>query len=491
MSTDYSRGLRLAGAVTGADDIGLRQRLEATRVHVTADLDIPGVAAALPVLMANLRRLPLQLSLHVGDATTSSDHDLVTAVQTVVIGIDTDRPLLLDRDHGDALHVHLGTRPTATAAFSAVPDGHGVRLRRAGHPYPPLRAPGTGLGAVLTAAVLTAEVFKQVTGLRTGSMRIHDALDFCPVTLTEHPGTVSDTPEVLPPLALVGAGAIGTAVALILRELPTTGSLTVVDPQIYESPNVTTYSLGTLADADAAMPKVDLIARELADFDVTPVQGTAQDLLEHIDSGAAPWPQIVLGAVDNIPARHELQRIYADLTLDGGTGGQAGTTLALREGLPTGPCIRCYYPLPNPTTGPSAESRLHRTTGLPMERIARGQSPLTEDDLLDLPEAGRRALAPHLGKPVCGLASLLGLIPDNDDDYRPSAVFVAQQAAALIIGALIARHTATIIGDMRDIEYDTLYGPNDDLTSPREPRTDCACQTDTTLINDIRTTRRQ
>ena len=110
-----------------------------------------------------------------------------------------------------------------------------------------------------------------------------------------------------------------------------------------------------------------------------PVHGTIQDYIESIDNNGLPWPRLALGALDSIEARHDLQRLYADLVLDGSTGGPAGTTLALHEALPFGPCLRCYYPHRNPT-GPTVEQRLHRATGLPMQRIAPGDQPLTGHD---------------------------------------------------------------------------------------------------------------
>jgi hypothetical protein len=124
-----------------------------------------------------------------------------------------------------------------------------------------------------------------------------------------------------------------------------------------------------------------------------------------------------------------------------------------------------------------------------MGRIARGQDPLTESDLDNLPTGAREILSPHLGKPVCGLASLIGLVPHAGDAYQPSAAFVAQQAAALVVGALIARRTGVITSAMRDIEYDARYGPHPDTTSHRRSRADCACRTDPQLVNDIRDVR--
>lgn len=135
-----------------------------------------------------------------------------------------------------------------------------------------------------------------------------------------------------------------------------------------------------------------------------------------------------------------------------------------------------------------ARVKLLGTEWLAGHWIARGQVPLTERDLEDLPEAGRRVLAEHVGKPVCGLASLLGLLPDMDG-YRPSAAFVAQQAAALVVGALIARQTKVVTGLVRDVEYDALFGPHPDMTVGRRPRAACQCQTDGDLIEEVRALR--
>jgi hypothetical protein len=340
-----------------------------------------------------------------------------------------------------------------------------------------------------TAAALTAEVFKTIMGLKPGAYRRLDRLDFCPVTLTADPGAVTTTITELPSLALVGAGAVGTAIAATLDALGSTGQIIVTDPETYDAPNVTTYSLGNRTDARNQIPKVDLLARELTRtgrFDILPLRGTAQDLITGIDQGKLPWPTVVLSGVDSIAARHETQRIHANLTLDGSTGGHAGTTLALHEALPTGPCLRCYYPPRATPAAPSAETLLHQRTGLPLSRIAKGDSPLTQSDLDALPASGQALLRPYLGKSVCGLSNLLALSPSATDGYRPSAAFVAQQAASLVIGALIARTAAAADSPPRHIEYDARFGPNEAMADNRKPRPDCDCQTDRDLIQQIR-----
>ncbi|MGW2695354.1 hypothetical protein ACWC3Y_26630 [Streptomyces sp. NPDC001296] len=486
MSTDYSRGLRLATAAAGTDTATLREAMSATRVHLTADPQVPGVLTSIPVLVADLRRLPYQLSLDPRGGTAPLPDHVVDDLQALVTAIDPDHPLRISTAPPGCLHIHLGTQPPPGAALSGIPDGHGVRLRHAGSPFPRQTAPGSGLGAVLTAASLTAEVFKRTTGLRTGTYGNAPTLDFCPVTLGADPGTMTNTVPELKSTALIGAGAIGTGIILILNLLGTSGELTIVEPEFFESPNVTTYSIGTLRDAAARTHKTDLAVRYLPRLDVNPFPHTAQDFINAIDNGTASWPGTVLGAVHSIEARHEIQRIHADLTLDGSTGGQAGTTLALHEALPQGPCLRCYYPLAPIPTGPSAPQRLHALTGLPLQRIARGHDPLTPADLEGLSVKRQAALSPYLGVPVCGLSDIMGLTANDADDFQPSAAFVAQQAACLVVGAMIARSTGHATGPMRHVEYDARFGPWYDMTTPRRPRSGCACQSESDLIARVR-----
>ena len=485
--TDYSRSLRLAGNAAQTTENALRDRLEATRIHLTADPDLPAIAKSLPVLIANLRRLPIDLSIDPRGGASELSGPLVAELQETTDGIDPERPLRLGAAPQSAIHIHLGADLPTSAVFSAVPDGHGVRMRRRGHGYPRLTSPGTGLGAVLTAATLTGEVFKTITGLPPNAYQRRPVLDFCPITLGTDPGTAVPTLPRIKDTALIGTGAIGTAIALILHLLDATGSLTVVDPEHFEPPNLTTYSLGTRHDADACRRKIDLIEDHLTGLDIHKIHGTAQDLINEIDRGAAAWPRRVLGALDSVQARHDIQRLHADLTLDGSTGGQAGTTLTLHEALPTGPCLRCYYPLL--TRAVSAEQRLHEKTGLSLARIARGDQPLTSADLANLAPDHQAKLRPHLGKPVCGLSRIHALTGRPDDDYRPSASFVAQQAACLVIGASIARTTGISTGPMRRVEYDARFGPRPDMTDTRRPKPACTCQVDADLIALVRNQR--
>ncbi|MEO5664692.1 MAG: hypothetical protein ABIR39_15585 [Nocardioides sp.] len=484
--TNYSRPLLLAAGSSGTDTTNLEARLESTTVLVTADPEAPAALTTLRVLVANLRRLPIQLHLDPDGGAEQLSADMVAELEHLAVGIDITRPLNIYPPTQAVVHVHVGTS-SAAAHICGVADGHGTRVRPQGHPFPPLLAVGTGLGGVLTGAMLTAEVFKIVVDVLPDCRGPLTPIDFCPVTLTEPDGIVRDLSP-LDATALIGGGAIGTAIALILRELNATGSLTVVDPETYDEPNVTTYSLGTLQTAENNTHKVHLIRDELPGLTIDPFIGTAQDYIDAIDSGTKPMPTTVLGAVDSIDARHEIAALHADHTLDGSTGGSTGTMLSLSEATWHGPCLRCYYPT-RPAKGPSVIDLLAERTGLSRERLARGTEELTAEELdalEGLPPEDRAILEREVGKGVCGLGKAFGLV-GADNGFNPSAAFVAQQAAALVVGALVRGGTST---RPNYVQYDALFGPYGDMTLHRNSRAACRCQTDLELHRTVRSHRR-
>ncbi|MGN6606092.1 MAG: ThiF family adenylyltransferase [Jatrophihabitans sp.] len=483
MTTDYSRPLRLAGVSANTDPAAVRDAVENAAVLVSIDRTTPQAELTSEVLLANLRRLPLKLYL---DATSAfaPPQDAIERIVRRLQEIDPDRPLQAGPAPKRALHIAVGTA-FPTADISAVADGHGVRLRRRGHAFPESTAPATGLGAILAAAVLTAEAFKTIVPITPNRRRLLDRVDFCPVTLTEPEAAAVPVP-VLHRTALVGAGAIGTAIGLILRALGARGGMTVVDPETFDEPNVSTYSLGGRADAAQRIDKVNLLERELPQLEIRPLKGTARDLILAIDNGDEEMPDIVFGAVDSVDARHEIASLHADLTLDGSTGGATGTSVGLAEATADGPCLRCYYP--NLSTTASVERKLADHTGLPIARVAAGDL-LTEEDIAPLSADQQDLLAPYLRTPICGLARSLGLT-GSESEYDPSAAFVAQQAAALVVGAWL-RRTNGAQGELRDVEYDALFGPVDGMIHSRRPQPGCRCQHDAHLISRVRAERQR
>jgi hypothetical protein len=223
----------------------------------------------------------------------------------------------------------------------------------------------------------------------------------------------------------------------------------------------------------------------LPHFDVTPFRQPVADLPAAIDGGDVPWFPIVLTALDTAAARRDAQRLWPDRLIDAGTG---DTMLGIHDHQHgCGPCLICFFPTDR--SGPSAAERLADATGLSLERAQRGDDPLTTEDLAQLTAAQRHTLAPHLGKPVCGLAQAIGLTGLGADGYQPSIPFVSLQAACLAVGRLIASQL-----DLHPpgnlVQYDGLVGPQAATIEDMRQHPDCGCVTRSSIVEQVRRQRR-
>lgn len=98
-------------------------------------------------------------------------------------------------------------------------------------------------------------------------------------------------------------------------------------------------------------------------------------------------------------------------------------------------------------------------------------------------------LAPHLGKPVCGLAEALGLSRIESDGYLPAIPFAAQQAACLGVGRLIA-HVLNLRRTDNFVQYDVFRGPTLATIERLSRRRGCYCTERSATITRVRELRR-
>jgi hypothetical protein len=137
---------------------------------------------------------------------------------------------------------------------------------------------------------------------------------------------------------LVGAGAIGQAAALSLRESGAAGHVVAVDEQTLTLQNLQRYLLATDADIDAA--KTDLIGRAL---EGTPLTVEKVPTRWGFDQNARPGAaRVVLIGVDSAQSRIDLQaglpcRIYNAFT------GPLDLGWSRHENFGTDPCLACLY----------------------------------------------------------------------------------------------------------------------------------------------------
>jgi hypothetical protein len=282
-------------------------------------------------------------------------------------------------------------------------------------------------------------------------------------------------------LALIGIGAIGTGIALLLGLLPADGRIVALDRQHFAKENLGTYSLGVESDVDASRRKVDLAVAALRNFDVIPVHAPVDELVRAIDRGEQPWSATVLTALDSPEARRDAQRLWPDRLIGAATG---DTMLGLhdhRHGVD--PCMWCVFPVDR--EGPSGADVVAERLGLSADADAL----LSEAHLLDKTQEQQRLLLPHLGTPMCGLARATGLSNHESAGFMPSVPFVSLQAACLSIGRLVASYQGTPTS-ANLVQYDGLFGPQAATLELMRRRADCICSARATSIAGVRNRRR-
>jgi hypothetical protein len=473
---DHSRALRLANAITGEATTQLESRLEAARVSIAIDPEVPGADLTAEALVGTSRRLPGTIAID----PAGLDGGLVDHLVEHASEIDPDRPVEVRAPADGDIRVAIGPSGPA-GVIRAIPDQHGYRLATAGGPLRQ-RTSASGLGSIEAAAAIAAEVFKVAAGVKgaRGVPAIHTA--FCPVTLTDDPGMAPPLPEDWQLRGmLLGDGAIGTGSAYIVANLPVVGEADLVDPQVFEAENIGTYSLGGVDDARNGIPKVDLVARALPRINCRRWQRFASEVPGLIDDGQMPWPEVVLAGLDSPEARWDAQLIWPNLLLDGATGDtMAGLHVVEGAGRP---CERCFFQQPTaPTTLPGED--LSALTGLPRQLLVQGDRILTGADIDAVAEDRRAALRRFVGRRICALADAYGLTDLPDEGHRPAIPFVALMAAGLVVGRLIANELGLRRPD-NFIQYDGLVGPGPRTEERRRGRPDCDCERKAEIIAKV------
>jgi hypothetical protein len=482
----HSRASRLGAAVSRLNESSLAGRLEGARTQLSIDLSVAGAADVARVLVATLRRQPGEIYVDPnGAGRAPAAAELAEELREIAAAIDPQRPLVIGRTDKPTAAAHLGLNEQAS--LRVIADGHGMRLVRQGGDLEQSRPP-SGLGVVFAAAIAAGEIFKESADVYPQLRIDHERLAFCPVTLSDDLDRAPlDLPGALD-LTLVGLGAVGTATALILSGLDTSGRLVLIDDEPFAEENLGTYSLGGAEDAAAGIAKVNLAAAKLGAFDCHPFRGRVEQAIKEIDDRKLPWTQVVMSGLDSVEARHATQLLWPDLLIDSSTGDTAAGVRLCPDG---GACLMCL--VQESKREVSALTELIELTGLSREDLTDGSRLLTDDDVERAKPAIRARMRAAVGAPVCGLGRAIGLAEGGEADYRPSIPFVSQQAACLGVGRLIA-HLHALAGsnhlDANLVQYDTLLGPTQ-LTALRlRPREHCYSVVRRPIIEQVREQRR-
>jgi molybdopterin/thiamine biosynthesis adenylyltransferase len=382
------------------------------------------------------------------------------AILSVGSSVRPDLPWTAINSNGWLARASSGDRPLSEDCFTA-------------NPISALAAACLGAGEVWKRLIRLKPQRAELLNGFVFSLRSYSASnDIGPALPSELPG------EVL----IVGGGAIGNGVVHLIRQLPFSSALIIVDRQSFEDENLGTCLL--IGPRDLGRPKASVLASVLtaSGKNATAFNG---DFAAFVDR-TSHLPRLVLSALDNIDVRHEVQRmLWPDVLIDGAIGDL--TCQVSRH--PWGENVACAICLFRQPDGPSATEVQAEATGLSPQRLTSMDSSITEEDVLAAPPTKREFLRLQIGQQICSVvqtAIAQKLSQDKQkEDFRPSVPFVAGFSACMVVSEMIAHiaHWPSVIEPR--FQFDFLRGPGYGQLLPQERRAACLCKR-TSVIEKVR-----
>lgn len=398
--------------------------------------------------------------------------------------------------HTAAALLHVGPQPADGLPWIAInSNGWVARVSSCGTPLPSDSSMANPMGALMAASLGAGEVFKRIVG---ASVEEAPPLDLEQISLFEMSTEFSDDgPELpahlaVPPTMLVGAGAIGNGIALVLSQLPASGRMHFVDKQAYADENLGTCVLsereGWVGEGKAAR-----LAAWLNEHSSIEATGERAFIKEALSSEAVKLlaPRIILNGLDDVAARHDSQLAWPDLIIDGGINDVGAAVSQHRLDSSGLACLRCAFEMP---------VRDHvaiqqQATGLPAEALHDQERPLTAEDVALAKPDKQAWLSERLrqGKNICSVvneATLANLGVDAPDDFRPSVPFVATASAALVVAEYVKAQLFPTRRYYQSFTIGNLFlGTTSTAALDRAAKGTCLCVSRRTAIDALRARR--
>lgn len=344
------------------------------------------------------------------------------------------------------------------------------------------------IGARVAANLGVAEVFKRIAAVKTERGALLDGLRFSAFTYScgsEDPGPVLPDEIVLPTFLLGGCGAIGNGITELIAALRVRGAGVTVDKQAFGEENLGTCVLMRVEDLGVSKAERMAVTLRAAGLDVVGVTGTIADVAERLGQDL-PFPTVVLGGLDKVEPRYELQRLWPDVYVDGATSDLACQVTRHPWAEQVG-CAICVFEMPLV----SSDAVAMRLTGLRPDRLHDPDALIDQSDVDAATTPGQRAwLEAHIGQRICSVvpAAVLAAISteDHPENFEPSVPFVACLAAAFVVAEFVklAMGVTSALGPR--FQMDTLQGPAHGELYAEERRTSCECVTRAKNIDRVR-----
>jgi len=369
--------------------------------------------------------------------------------------------------------LNIGQTTTASLPWTSIAcDGWAIQVSSTGTAIN-LRFHSFNPAAALAAASIgVTEVFKRLLGVAPARAPLMDGDVFSLLTYTvdADPG-----PKIKGPIrldcVLVGWGAIGNGIRHVLLELPLEGWIAIVDCQQAGAENWGTYIDLTQPDFDK--PKAETAARGWSPtVSARPFSIDIEQFLQKVGTEIQA-PDVVLGALDNIDARHQVQQLWPDVAIDGAIG-DFSCQVSRHPWNGDVACLRCLFRHP---PGEDAHLATSRATGLTIESARAALENISDADIENAPADKKQLLKDNKGRPRCSVISeaLARELSGSPERFSPSAPFVACFSGAMVAAEFMKYRLGLSSPLDPRFQLDMLRGPTSGLMLEQGRRQECVC----------------
>lgn len=437
---EFSRPAALAARLAGTDVSTAEHLFVTKRVMLRLEEHLartPGARETL-VLLANeiLRFCPNIIVDLPGVAW-----DLVGVLEQLAISIHSESriaPASRLKGTPDAI-VNVGTEIRAMANWITVNadgwvsrcaafNGGAANVLPRAYEYP------NPFGALGAACLGAGQAFQALIGkpvlANPAEISLYTLEQGTPGELNPGPELPADPAEL--DVLLVGCGGVANGWLYSIRRAPAAGRVEAVDHQQLRDENLGAYVCASRSRL--GQPKAHIAREELGPaFTVVPRPERFRFFQARFDYGQSYIPDLVISALDKAGIRHQVQRLWAPITIDLAAEGLT-SQLMIKRRDDNGICLIEAHTEP---AGTDAElTELAAATGLTVERLRDFESQITEEDIAAAPLGKRPGLeeARRRRRPICGRVGDLDLNEEEyASDFTPAVPFVT--AFAGIAGA--------------------------------------------------------
>jgi hypothetical protein len=269
---------------------------------------------------------------------------------------------------------------------------------------------------------------------------------------------------------LAGCGGVANGWLYSIRRTSAAGRVEAVDHQRLRHENLGAYVCATRSRLGQL--KVQVARRELEPhFTVVTRAERFRFFQARFAYGQSYIPELVISALDNATVRHQVQRLWAPITIDLAAEGLT-SQLIIKRRDDNGMCLIEAH---TDRAGADAElAELAAATGLSVERLRDFESQITEEDIVAASPDKRPGLeeARRRRRPICGRVGDLDLNEEEyTSDFTPAVPFVT--AFAGVVGA--AQTLKAKIEPLSSLHFQFSFGSYRSRVLEIPSAEDCEC----------------